>query len=219
MLPLRDINPARRFAWVTYALIAANMLIFFFVVFSADADRSYALIPDRVAHGQDYITLITSQFLHANLIHLGGNMLFLWIFGNNVEDRLGHLPFLIFYLFAGVVGGALQVAIDPTSQIPNVGASGAISGVLGAYLLWFPAARVVSLLFLGFFVTLVRVRAWIFIGYWAALQGVLGLTGLSAVPSRAGGGVAYFAHIGGFLTGLAIGLVLMRRGRAVEYRP
>ncbi len=212
MLPLRDINPARRFAFVTYALIAANILIFF-----VPTDISYALIPNEISQGRGYATFITSMFLHANFIHLAGNMLFLWIFGNNVEDRLGHLPFLVFYLLAGVAGSALQVAIDPTSKVPSVGASGAISGVLGAYLVWFPTARVVSLLFLGIFITLIRVPAWIFIGYWAILQAILGLTGLSVVRAQDQGGVAYFAHIGGFLTGLAAGLLFLRRGRAAAY--
>jgi membrane associated rhomboid family serine protease len=157
------------------------------------------------------------MFLHANLIHLGGNMLFLWIFGNNVEDRLGHVLYLFFYLLAGIAGSLLQVLIDPTSTIPNVGASGAISGVLGAYLLWFPGARVVALVFLGIFITLLRLPAWIFIGYWAGLQILLGLAGLAASAGGQSGGVAYFAHIGGFLTGLGVGLLYWRRGRAGGY--
>lgn len=212
MLPLRDINPTRRFALVTYALIAANIIIFLI-----PTDISYALVPREISQGRGYATFLTSMFLHANLIHLGGNMLFLWIFGNNVEDRLGHLPFLAFYLLAGVAGSALQIAIDPTSEVPSVGASGAISGVMGAYLVWFPTARVVSLVFLGIFITLIRIPAWIFIGYWAVLQVVLGLTGLTVVRAQDQGGVAYFAHIGGFLTGLAVGLAFLRRGRATVY--
>jgi membrane associated rhomboid family serine protease len=212
MLPLRDINPTRRFALVTYALIAANIIIFLI-----PTDISYALVPREISQGRGYATFLTSMFLHANLIHLGGNMLFLWIFGNNVEDRLGHLPFLAFYLLAGMAGSALQIAIDPTSEVPSVGASGAISGVMGAYLVWFPTARVVSLVFLGIFITLIRIPAWIFIGYWAVLQAVLGLTGLTVVRAQDQGGVAYFAHIGGFLTGLAVGLAFLRRGRATVY--
>jgi len=210
MLPLRDINPTRRFAYVTYSLIGLNILAFFYTALGGLDTRSFVLVPDRVAHGHDYYTVITAMFLHANLVHLGGNMLFLWIFGNNVEDRLGHLTFLVFYLLAGIGGSALQIVVDPTSTIPNVGASGAIAGVLGAYLLWFPGARVLTLIFLGIFVTLLRLRAWIIIGYWIGLQILLGLANLGG---QEGGGVAYFAHIGGFLTGFVLGLVFLGRGR------
>lgn len=214
MIPLRDINPTRRFAFITYLLIAVNIAVFLLVDVN---DTSYALIPNEISNGHRLETLISAMFLHANLIHVGGNMLFLWIFGNNVEDRLGHILYLIFYLLAGIAGSLLQVLIDPTSTIPNVGASGAISGVLGAYLLWFPKARVVALVFLGIFITVLRFPAWIFIGYWAGLQIVLGLAGLAASPGGQSGGVAYFAHIGGFLTGLTVGLLYWRRGRAGGY--
>jgi membrane associated rhomboid family serine protease len=214
MIPLRDINPTRRFAFITYLLIAINIAVFLLVDVN---NTSYALIPNEISNGQRLETLISAMFLHANLIHLGGNMLFLWIFGNNVEDRLGHVLYLFFYLLAGIAGSLLQVLVDPTSTIPNVGASGAISGVLGAYLLWFPTARVVSLVFLGIFITLLRLPAWIFIGYWAGLQILLGLVGLAASAGGQSGGVAYFAHIGGFLTGLVVGLLFRRRGRAGGY--
>jgi membrane associated rhomboid family serine protease len=214
MIPLRDINPTRRFAFITYMLIAINIAAFLLVDVN---NTSYALIPNEISNGRRLETLISAMFLHANLIHLGGNMLFLWIFGNNVEDRLGHVLYLFFYLLAGIAGSLLQVLIDPTSTTPNVGASGAISGVLGAYLLWFPRARVVALVFLGIFITLLRLPAWIFIGYWAGLQILLGLAGLAASAGGQSGGVAYFAHIGGFLTGLAVGLLYWRRGRAGGY--
>jgi membrane associated rhomboid family serine protease len=214
MIPLRDINPTRRFAFITYMLIAINIAVFLLVDVN---NTSYALIPNEISSGRRLETLISAMFLHANLIHLGGNMLFLWIFGNNVEDRLGHVLYLFFYLLAGIAGSLLQVLIDPTSTIPNVGASGAISGVLGAYLLWFPRARVVALVFLGIFITLLRLPAWIFIGYWAGLQILLGVAGLAASAGGQSGGVAYFAHIGGFLTGLAVGLLYWRRGRAGGY--
>jgi membrane associated rhomboid family serine protease len=215
MIPLRDINPTRRFAFITYGLIAVNIAVF---LLTDVTDTAFALIPNEISQGQRLGTLISAMFLHANLIHLGGNMLFLWIFGNNVEDRLGHVLYLFFYLLAGIAGSLLQVLVDPTSTIPSVGASGAISGVLGAYLLWFPTARVVSLVFLGIFITLLRLPAWIFIGYWAGLQVLLGLVGLAAAsPGGQSGGVAYFAHIGGFLTGLAVGLLFLRRGRAGGY--
>jgi membrane associated rhomboid family serine protease len=214
MIPLRDINPTRRFAFITYMLIAINIAVFLLVDVN---NTSYALIPNEISNGRRLETLISAMFLHASLIHLGGNMLFLWIFGNNVEDRLGHVLYLFFYLLAGIAGSLLQVLIDPTSTIPNVGASGAISGVLGAYLLWFPGARVVALVFLGIFITLLRLPAWIFIGYWAGLQILLGLAGLAASAGGQSGGVAYFAHIGGFLTGLGVGLLYWRRGRAGGY--
>ncbi len=210
MIPLRDINPTRRFAFVTYTLIGLNIVAFLLTWLGGLDVRAVVMVPNRVAQGHDYLTVITAMFLHANLVHLGGNMLFLWIFGNNVEDRLGHLAFIFFYLLAGIGGSALQIVVDPTSTIPNVGASGAIAGVLGAYILWFPGARVLTLLFLGIFVTLLRLRAWIIIGYWIALQALLGLANLGG---QEGGGVAYFAHIGGFLTGFVLGLVFLGRGR------
>ena len=157
------------------------------------------------------LTLITYQFLHAGFLHAAGNLLFLWIFGNNVEDRLGRLGFLVFYLWAGILAALTQVVIDPLSEIPLVGASGAISGVLGVYVVMFPRARIVSIVFLVFFFQIVSVPAVVLLSFWFVLQIVDGLTALGAPPDVAGG-VAFFAHIGGFLAGVVVALAI----RAVE---
>jgi membrane associated rhomboid family serine protease len=140
--------------------------------------------------------------MHGGLLHLGGNMLFLWIFGNNVEDAMGSVKFLLFYLLAGVAALALQVVIDPSSQVPTLGASGAIAGVLGGYILLFPRARVVTVIFIVFFFTILELPALLVLGIWFLQQALFGYFDL-AQPSGHGGGVAYFAHIGGFVFGLA----------------
>ena len=149
-----------------------------------------------------YETVLTSMFLHGGWLHLIGNMVFLWVFGNNIEDAMGHLRFVIFYLVCGVAAAAAQVAIDPNSTVPMVGASGAISGVLGGYILLFPRARVHTLLFLGLFVTTIDVPAYVMLGYWIVLQFLGGLPALAGMGGE--GGVAFWAHIGGFVAGLIL---------------
>jgi membrane associated rhomboid family serine protease len=173
----------------------------------------YALIPADISHGRHLGTLITSMFLHANLLHVGGNMLFLWIFGNNVEDRLGEIRYLLLYFAAGICGSLLQVLVDPSSQVPNLGASGAISGVMAAYLIYFPRARVLTYIIPIFFVTL---SALVFIGYWIALQAIEAYLSIGVQ----GGGVAFFAHVGGFVTGLVLALLFRPRSHypVVDYR-
>jgi membrane associated rhomboid family serine protease len=150
--------------------------------------------------------MFTSMFLHGGLFHVAGNMLYLWIFGNNVEDTLGHARFVVFYLASGVGAALGQTAFGPESTVPMIGASGAVSGVLGAYLLLFPRANVLTLIVLGFFIRLVRIPAVIVLGLWFAVQFLNGLVTWSASASggAAGGGVAWFAHIGGFLVGMAL---------------
>ena len=161
--------------------------------------------------------LLTSVFLHGGWLHLLGNMLFLWIFGNNIEDRLGRVPYLLFYLAGGIAASLAQVAIDPSSEVPLVGASGAIASVLGAYLVFYPGARITSLVFLGFFYQLLNVPAVIVLGYWFALQLIDGVASLGA--DNAQGGVAFFAHIGGFVAGMAVALVARAAGRLVPGMP
>jgi membrane associated rhomboid family serine protease len=155
-------------------------------------------------------TIFTGMFMHASILHIGGNMLFLWIFGNNVEDALGPVKYLFFYLLGGVVALGLQVAVDPSSTAPTLGASGAIAAVLGAYILLYPRARVLTLVIIIFFFTVIEVPSWIMLGVWFALQAVYGAVGLTN-PTGAGGGVAYFAHIGGFAFGLLMIRMLVRR--------
>ena len=161
-----------------------------------------------------FVTVLTAMFMHGGWLHIGGNMLYLWIFGDNVEDAMGHVRFLIFYLLTGIGAAALQVAIDRDALVPMVGASGAIAGVLAAYLVLFPSGRVRVLVFLGFFVTVLALPALIVIGFWIVLQFFSGFASLGAHTQESTGGVAYFAHIGGFLAGLAL-VFLFRDARAV----
>ena len=219
MIPLRDANPTRRSALVTLAIVLACSVAFAWELGlgagSGDAAlnrliRDWGVVPARLtaawAHGHywstDSATLVTSQFLHGGWLHLLGNMLYLWIFGNNVEDRLGRFGFLVFYLVGGVVAALAQVAVDPTSSAPTIGASGAIAATLGAYIVLFPGARVTSLIFLGFFYQLLNIPAVIVLGFWFLLQLVDGFASLGVSQS---GGVAFFAHIGGFVFGILVG--------------
>lgn len=217
MFPIRDHNPSGRTPYVTYGLILANVAIYFLstgmMPSAAALDHFYmvwALVPDEVSHGQDWWTLVTSMFLHGGLMHLGGNMLFLWIFGDNLEDEMGHLRYLGFYMAAGIGAGLVHVLAAPGSQVPTVGASGAIAGVMGGYLLMFPRARVDILLILIIFFKIFPVPAWILLGLWFAFQF---FGGIGADPDA--GGVAYWAHAGGFVIGFVLCLPLWaRRGGA-----
>jgi membrane associated rhomboid family serine protease len=209
MFPIRDHNPSGRVPYVTYALMAANIGIFLSMLPISGSERAlaelyydWALLPRRVTGGDGYAGLLTSQFLHAGWMHLAGNMLFLYIFGDNVEDEMGHMPFLGFYLLAGALSGYAHVIADPRSYIPTVGASGAIAGIMGAYLLLFPKARVDILFFFKIF----PLPAWIMLMVWFAMQFI---GGMGATPDT--GGVAYWAHAGGFIAGLVLALPLWLR--------
>jgi membrane associated rhomboid family serine protease len=208
MIPIRDFNPTRRRSLLTWGLILINFGVYFYLrqdpVMDANTIQRYAVVPAEITAGHHLGTLITSMFLHANLLHVGGNMLFLWIFGNNVEDRLGELKFVILYLTSGIAGSLLQVFITPTSTVPMLGASGAISGLLAAYVLYFPRARVLTYIVPIFIVT---ISAYVFIGYWIALQALNAYLNLGV----AGGGVAFFAHIGGFVSGLVLAILFRPR--------
>src|SRR2546421_9884567 len=231
VIPIKDYaGPRRRLPWMTWGLIAVNVVIFLYQVsLGSDAQAfmfAYSVVPVALAHGIPqtslpgvpanlpfhtpnpvYLTLITAMFMHAGWLHIGGNMLFLYIFGDNVEDRMGHLPYLLFYLLCGVVAGITQVAVDPGSSIPSLGASGAIAGVLAAYLVLFPFARVRTIIFIFIFFTFVILPTIVLIGIWFLLQFFDGVAALSNVQQGMGG-VAYFAHVGGFVTGLVITLIL-----------
>jgi membrane associated rhomboid family serine protease len=222
VLPLRDDNPITITPYVTYVLVAANILVFLFEI-SLPSDqleqffRTWALVPQELTasfEGRgpsgEWITLFTSQFLHGGFLHVAGNMLFLWIFGNNIEDRLGHVKYLIFYLGCGVLAALTQWFFSSGSSIPSLGASGAIAGVMGAYILKFPQARILTLVFLGFFVTTFRIPAFFFLGFWFVQQALYGIASLD-VPTNIGmgsGGVAYWAHAGGFVFGAILGPLL-----------
>ena len=217
MIPLRDINPTRRFPIVTLSIIALNALVFLyeFLLPSNSLEAlvyQWGLVPAQLTALQlgAVLRVFTSMFIHGGFMHLAGNMLYLWIFGDNIESALGPLRYLLFYLLCGVGAALGQTLLDPASRIPMVGASGAISGVLGAYLLLYPRAQVETLLLLGYFVRLVRLPALVVLGFWIVLQLFSGLLSLGAPAT---GGVAVFAHIGGFAVGLAlVGLLKRRRG-------
>jgi membrane associated rhomboid family serine protease len=210
MFPIRDHNPSERTPYVTYALLAANVVVFLLTLPGLGDPRAlyavyaeYALIPARVSAGEGQVTFVTSMFLHGGFMHLAGNMLFLWIFGDNLEDQFGHVPFLGFYLATGVAAAGAQYAVDPGSTIPVVGASGAIAGVMGGYLLLFPKARVDVVVFIAIFFRVFALPAWVMLGFWFGLQVVLGAADLGGT----GGGVAYMAHAGGFAAGFVVALV------------
>ena len=204
MIPLGDDNSARRITpVVTYALIVINVLFFFVELSSGDAFiQRWSVVPQRLLANPigDFITVFTAMFMHGGWMHLIGNMLYLWIFGDNVEDRLGHAKFLIFYLLCGIAATFAQVLVDPGSNIPNLGASGAIAGVLGAYLLMFPRGSVRVLMGRA----VIPMPALIVIGFWALLQLVNSFGAIAATEQTAGGGVAYMAHVGGFVAGLIL---------------
>jgi membrane associated rhomboid family serine protease len=213
VFPLYDENPTRITPYITYGLIGINVLIFLHEVRLSDAELNqflqlYAVVPRQLTRFPDteWVTLFTSQFLHGGWWHLGSNMLYLWVFGNNIEDRMGHFKYLIFYLICGAGAALCQWAIGMDSTIPSLGASGAIAGVLGAYLIRFPQARVVSLVFLFFFVTTIRIPALVIIGLFVVNNVVSGLVSLqqAAGMSVESGGVAYWAHIGGFVFGIIL---------------
>ena len=211
MFPIGDDNSGRRLVpYVTYTLIALNVLFFLVELIGGDVFiETWAFVPARFMAdpGGDFLTLFTSMFMHAGWVHIGGNMLYLWIFGDNVEDRFGHLRYLVFYLICGIAATFAQLAFSLGSGVPNLGASGAIAGVLGAYLVLFPKRQVTVLL--GYYVT--RMPALVVIGFWIVLQFFNGIG--SIVVSTDTGGVAYMAHIGGFIAGLVLALVL--RGKRV----
>jgi len=218
VIPIRDDNPVRIVAFVTWGLIGLNVAAFVMQLASGpnvarvvyDLGAVPAFLTGRepgAAPPWLWVTPVTSLFLHGGLLHLGGNMLYLWIFGNNVEEAMGHGRFLVFYLICGVLATAGHVLSNPGSDLPVIGASGAISGVLAAYLLLYPHARVLTLIPLGFFTRLVYIPAVILLGFWILLQVVSGL-----LTPREAAGVAWFAHIGGFVAGLALVAPFKRRG-------
>jgi membrane associated rhomboid family serine protease len=229
VIPLRDANPTRRTPVVTLGLIAACAVVFAVQVgiMATGGDAAvgsfvtrWGVVPAELVAAlssgalisQETATLITSQFLHGSLLHIGGNMLYLWIFGNNIEDRFGSLRFLVFYLVGGVVAALTQVAIAPTSTIPTIGASGAIAATLGAYLVLFPRARVTTAIFLVFFFQLIDIPAVLVLGFWFIIQLLDGLGSLGVSNSTEVGGVAFFAHIGGFVFGAGIALLMRLAG-------
>lgn len=224
MIPLRDENPTRIIPWLTYLLIAANVVVFFMEQTGGlQEGRSgltgsmagWTMVPIEITRGIDaptngptlqpfWLTIFTSMFLHGGWLHLLGNMLYLFIFGNNIEEALGRARFLFFYFLCGILAAVAQIAWGPNSVVPTLGASGAIAGVLGAYLVLFPTAKVDSLVFLGIFFTKIRIPAFILLGFWIVSQFFSQFLGSVGMQGGEGGGVAYMAHIGGFIGGMIL---------------
>jgi membrane associated rhomboid family serine protease len=226
MIPIKDNMPTDRFPLVTVALILVNVVVYVLaaghggsLISGPDAHEliKYGATPYALTHSGAHTalpaweTVFTSMFMHASILHIAGNMLFLWIFGNNVEDSMGPVKFLLFYVVGGVAALALQVAVSPNSPDPTIGASGAIAAVLGGYIVLYPRARVLTLVFIILFFTVIELPAMVLLGVWFAEQAVFGAAGLTN-PVGGGGGVAYFAHVGGFAFGaLSIRLLATRR--------
>jgi membrane associated rhomboid family serine protease len=220
-LPLKDLNPHRRYPAVNTLLILANLIVFFYqltlsVTLTPHAYQAFelanAMVParipaflaGRVSFSAAFLPFVTSMFLHSGWLHILGNMLFLWIFGDNVEDFFGHVGYFFFYLLCGIAAGLTHILFNLHSNLPALGASGAISGVMGAYILLYPRARVLTLVF----IFLVPLPAFIFLGYWIVLQF---LAGIGSFGPAATGGVAWWAHIGGFLAGMALTAMSRRK--------
>ncbi|MEO1149254.1 MAG: rhomboid family intramembrane serine protease, partial [Cyanobacteria bacterium J06638_22] len=223
---LRDENPTKITPYVTYGLIAINVLVFLYEVTLSSPDlmalfRTWAVVPEELTISfqgdvsaivlwREWLTLFSAQFLHAGPLHLGGNMLYLWIFGNNVEEELGRFRFLLFYLVCGALASLTQWYFGMFSEIPSLGASGAIAGVMGAYVFRFPTVRILTVVPLGFLFLPLRIPAIFYLGIWFLQQATYGVTSLG-VPTNVGmaaGGIAYWAHAGGFVFGMTLGPLL-----------
>jgi membrane associated rhomboid family serine protease len=229
MIPLKDMTPRRSFPVVTLLILAANVVVFLHQVslppHAADVFiKTYGLVPakisaalagnPRITLGDALIPLFTCMFLHGGWLHIIGNMLFLWVFGGNVEDRLGPLSYLLFYLVCGIGSGVSQALFSWGSAIPSVGASGAISGILGAYIVLFPSSRILTLVPLFIFFFTARIPAIVFIGLWFLVQLLSGIGYLGEAGASASGGVAWWAHIGGFVIGAFLARAVGQRRRA-----
>lgn len=220
LFPISDENlPAQGPAYVTWSLLAANVMVFLFQMKNPDFTMGWSMIPAEIVHGVDlvgnghvpgptpiYLTLMSSIFMHGGIFHLAGNMLYLWIFADNLEHVFGRGVFLLFYLGCGLAAGLIQVALGPEITIPNLGASGAIAGVLGGYLVYFPHSRVRVMFFLYFFIRVFSVSAVVVIGIWITFQLIAGFGSIGST----GGGIAYGAHLGGFAVGALAALVMQK---------
>ncbi|UCH80849.1 MAG: rhomboid family intramembrane serine protease [Nitrospiraceae bacterium] len=224
MIPFKDDNPTRTTPYLTITFIVLNVVIYLMQITSTMDPRTmvyaFGAIPHYLITFQTIqpihpvTSIFSSMFMHGSLLHLGTNMLFLWIFGNNIEDQLGHFRFIIFYLLCGIIAAYSHALSGPSSLIPMIGASGAVSGVLGAYLLLFPKARVHTLIFLGFFIQVLRLPAVFVIGFWIVIQFINGLVSKGMASN---GGVAWFAHIGGFIAGIILIRLFIIKSQRIYY--
>jgi membrane associated rhomboid family serine protease len=217
MIPLRDVIPSRTTPYITVTIISLNALAWFYELTMPERQLNafiyvYGVVPASFSAP----TLITSMFLHGGWMHVIGNMWYLWIFGDNVEDRVGHGRFIVFYLLCGIAAALGQIAIDPTSTLPTIGASGAIAGVMGAYFLLYPQSRVLTLVTIIFFWEIVELPALVLLGFWFLMQ-LFSAGAIAVTASTNGGGVAFMAHVVGFLTGLVGVLVFRKRERVDQY--
>ncbi|MEO1402662.1 MAG: rhomboid family intramembrane serine protease [Cyanobacteria bacterium J06635_1] len=237
MVPLSDNNPTSTTPYVVYGLVVLNIIVFLFELTlqtgptNAPLDQffqTWAIVPQELTASfrggdvvavSEWFTLISSQFLHGGFLHIAGNMLYLWIFGNNIEDQLGHGKFLVFYLTCGALAGLAQWVFAPLSEVPTLGASGAIAGVMGAYIIRFPRAQILTLLPLFIIFTTVRIPAIFFLGWWFLQQALYSVATLGADANMGTGGVAYWAHAGGFVFGIILGplLGLFPKGRGRRF--
>lgn len=220
MIPLRDNIPSRRIPFITWSLIAANIIVFYLQVTSGGKIgftqfvNQWAIIPKELFSSPEtlWYTVFTAMFLHGGWMHIIGNMVFLYIFGDNVEDRMGHFRFIVFYFFAGSLANLTQTFVSASSPIPLIGASGAIAGILGSYFFFYPHARVLTLIPLGIFSRIVEVPAFIFLGIWFLMQSINSAGSVRAIMSAEhSGGIAWFAHAGGFVVGLLLSPIFADR--------
>lgn len=218
MIPIgdQDIRESGR-PWVTWLLVSANVIVFIYELTLGPTQleqfvRDYGAVPARIREGENLISLFTSIFLHGGLIHILSNMVFLLVFGDNVEATLGKLGYLGFYLLGGLVASGAHVIANPGASVPSLGASGAVAAVLGSYVVMFPRSRVKVLVFWGFYATVTRVAALLFVGIWFLTQFLSGIAALTAQTAQTGG-VAYWAHIGGFIPGLVVGFLFRKQAQ------
>jgi membrane associated rhomboid family serine protease len=214
MIPLRDVIPSRSTPVVTVALIVVNALAFLYEIsLPEEALNEFVVYWGLVPAAFSWVAVFTSMFLHGGFLHFAGNMLYLWIFGDNVEDRMGHGRFLTFYLLCGTAAALAQTVLEPGSPIPMVGASGAIAGVMGAYFVLYPHSRIVTLVPIFFFIQIIEVPAIFFLGIWFLMQFVSGVGSIATATGEPAGGIAFWAHVAGFVAGLASVMVFSRRER------
>ena len=212
MIPLRDVIPSRTTPYVTIGLIGVNVLVFLYEMTLGDPHLDeFILYFGLVPAAFSWVAVLTSMFLHGGFLHVGGNMLFLWIFGDNVEDRMGHGRFLVFYLLCGAAAALAQTAMSPDSVVPMVGASGAVAGIMGAYFVLYPHSRIVTLIPLFVFFHVMEVPALVFLGLWFVLQFISGVGSIAAATGgEPAGGIAFWAHVAGFVAGVS-GVLVFRR--------
>ena len=213
MIPLRDIIPSRTTPVVTVSLIVLNALVFFYQLSLGPNVQAFVNEHGLIPAAFSFETVVTSMFLHGGVLHFGGNMLYLWIFGDNVEDRMGHGRFLVFYLLCGAAAALAQTITNPSSIIPMVGASGAIAGVMGAYFVLYPRSRILTIVPIFFFIQLIEVPAIFFLGLWFLMQFVSGVGSIATATGESAGGIAFWAHVAGFAAGLSTVAIFRRPER------